>query len=89
MPPERKIKSLKPLPFAMHDLLDLPLSLHELEQALLYLQQTGAIYGYGPLVETKGSLVAQAEHSILVDEKGVITVTTAQRFHAKTDQRHH
>ena len=71
------IKTFKGLPFALHDLTKLEISNDELYKAVDELLQIGAIYGYGPLIEERGGLVAQAEHSILVDDEGQIIATTA------------
>jgi methionyl aminopeptidase len=70
-----RILPYKNLPFAIHDVLgdDLPqlvkLGLNELVRA-------GVIQGYAPLIEEASGMVAQAENSVLIDEKGKIFITT-------------
>lgn len=71
-----RIKTLKGLPFSMHDLLDLSLEIGQVATALDYLLKNGAIYGYGPLIEEKNGMVAQSEHSLLVDDDGQVIVST-------------
>src|SRR3989339_2172729 len=44
--------------------------------ALRELAQLGMIHQFPPLVETSKGIVAQAEHSIMIDEKGEVTVLT-------------
>ena len=44
--------------------------------ALRELNQFGMIHNFPPLVETSKGIVAQAEHSILIDDKGDVIVTT-------------
>ena len=44
--------------------------------ALRELTQLGVIHQFPPLVETSKGIVAQAEHSILIDENGEVIVTT-------------
>ena len=44
--------------------------------ALRELNQLGIIHQFPPLVETSKGIVAQAEHSILIDEDGGMVVTT-------------
>jgi len=46
------------------------------DHVLKDLVQGGLLTGYGPLIEEEHGLVAQAENSILVDEKGGVLVTT-------------
>ena len=71
-----KIKTFQGLPFAIHDLQDLGLSLDDVKLGLSHLIKLGAMAGYGPLIEAKGSFVAQAENSVLVDDDGKVTITT-------------
>lgn len=63
----------------------LPFSLHEIvkgqeearaRRALTELVSSGILGGYPPLVEISEGWVAQAENSVLVDEKGTVTITT-------------
>lgn len=72
----KKIKTFQGLPFAMHDLLSQETPLMVIELGLAELIQTGVIIGYAPLVEQAHGMVAQAENSILVDNKGKIFITT-------------
>lgn len=71
-----KIRTFKGLPFAFHDLMDANTSADTVKSGLDELLHIGAIAGYGPLIEEKQGMVAQAENSILVDERGQVTVTT-------------
>ncbi len=71
-----KIRTFNGLPFATHDLLDGKTPLLQVELGLAELLKSGSIAGYGPLIEEKGGLVAQAENSVLVDEDGQVTITT-------------
>ncbi|MBS0635120.1 MAG: type II methionyl aminopeptidase [Verrucomicrobia bacterium] len=71
-----KIKEFQGLPFAIHDMLDDTLTGEQVYRGLKELVKSGAINGYGPLVEQKGSRVAQAENSVLVDEDGKVFITT-------------
>ncbi len=71
-----KIKEFQGLPFAIHDMIGKGLELADVRKGLKQLVKIGAINGYGPLVEAKGSRVAQAENSVLVDENGKVFVTT-------------
>lgn len=70
------IKSYSGLPFAIHDLMDIGVAKDRVYKGLKELIKVGAIVGYGPLLEEQEGMVAQAENSILVDEEGVVTVTT-------------
>lgn len=70
------IKTFKGLPFALHDLLQLKINNDELFEVVHELMKIGAIYGYGPLIEEQNGLVAQAEHSILIDDEGNVLATT-------------
>jgi len=71
-----KIKAFEGLPFSLHALVGNGFPLFALRPALDELLQAGAIVGYPPLVEEGFGLVAQAENSVLVDEKGTVFVTT-------------
>src|SRR3989338_5976130 len=44
--------------------------------ALRELNQFGIIHQFPPLVETSKGIVAQAEHSVLIDDEGEVVVTT-------------
>jgi methionyl aminopeptidase len=70
------IKSFDGLPFSLHDLLAKGFPFLEMRVALEELVDNGTIMGYPPLVEEAGGLVAQAENSVLIDEKGQIFITT-------------
>ncbi len=71
-----KMRDFQGLPCAFHDFLDLGLSYDELKLAFIELIELDAIHAYGPLIEEEGGMVAQAENSVLVDEKGNILITT-------------
>lgn len=71
-----KIKNFKGLPFAIHDLMDKNVLLEDVNLGLAELMKEGIIAGYPPLVEEKQGMVAQAENSVLVDEKGQVYITT-------------
>jgi methionyl aminopeptidase len=71
-----KIRTFSGLPFASHDLLGKDWSLLEVNAALDELIKAGVISGYRPLVEIEEGMVAQAENSVLVDEKGNVLITT-------------
>ncbi len=71
-----KIKSFKALPFAIHDLLSDELPFQTIKPALNELLKAGIIVGYAPLIEKTHGIVAQAENSILVDEKGNVFIST-------------
>lgn len=66
----------KRLPFALYDLISPQYSLPELKFGLAELIKKRAIVDYPPLIEEEHGLVAQAENSVLIDERGVVTVTT-------------
>ncbi len=70
-----RIKKFNGLPFAIHNLLG-DLTLIEVKMGLGELLNKGIIYGYGPLLEKEKGMVAQAENSFLIDEKGNVLVTT-------------
>ncbi|MBS0648810.1 MAG: type II methionyl aminopeptidase [Verrucomicrobia bacterium] len=70
-----KIKSFQGLPFSIHDLAkDLPLP--KVHAAVDELLDTGVINGYAPFIEEGHGMVAQAENSVLIDEKGKVFITT-------------
>jgi len=71
-----KIKAFQGLPFAIHDMLGEGMSVEEAKNGLRELVKIGSIQGYPPLVEAKGSRVAQAENSVLVDDDGKVFITT-------------
>lgn len=71
-----KIKAFEGLPFALHDLLTPQYTHHEIKKGLEELQHLQVIRGYGPLIEEQHGMVAQAENSVLVDEKGNVFITT-------------
>jgi methionyl aminopeptidase len=70
------IKTFHGLPFAIHDLISNGLSLIELKLGLAELHIAGVILGYPPLIEEANGLVAQAENSVLIDQKGKVFITT-------------
>jgi methionyl aminopeptidase len=61
------------LPFSRRDLRGCPRA--DVESALLTLVRRGRLHAYGPLVETSGHKVAQAEHTIYVGTDGVEVLT--------------
>jgi methionyl aminopeptidase len=67
------IQGFKGLPFSLHEVVQ---GQEEARRALAQLVSSGIVGGYPPLVEISGGWVAQAENSVLVDEKGVVTITT-------------
>lgn len=70
-----KIKSFQGLPFSIHDLAkDLPLA--KVHAAVDELLDAGVINGYAPFIEEGHGMVAQAENSVLIDEKGKVFITT-------------
>jgi len=71
-----RIKQFNGLPFAIHNLLQKGVKLHEVESELKELLKKQAIIGYPPLVEQMHGVVAQAENSVLVDLDGNVVVTT-------------
>lgn len=71
-----KIKEFQGLPFSIHDMLQDGSNLADVKKGLKALVDSGSIHAYGPLVEQKGSFVAQAENSVLIDETGKVTITT-------------
>ena len=71
-----KIKTYQGLPFAMHDFVSNEMPLHTVKSTLKELMKAGCIAGYGPLLEQANGMVAQAENSVLVDEKGYVTIST-------------
>lgn len=70
------IKTFHGLPFSIHDLLANGLNLVEVKIGLKELHAAGIILGYPPLIEEANGLVAQAENSVLVDQKGNVMITT-------------
>lgn len=71
-----KIKSFNGLPFATHDLMQEGLSLPAINQAIQEMIDARVIVGYAPLIEEQHGMVAQAENSVLIDEKGNVIITT-------------
>jgi methionyl aminopeptidase len=70
-----KLKSFHGLPFSIHELTkDLPLA--EVQKAVQELIKAGVIIGYAPFIEEAHGMVAQAENTVLVDEKGTVFITT-------------
>lgn len=72
----QKIKSFKDLPFAAHDLVNLDYPAMAVELGVSELLKNKAIVGYAPLVEEAHGMVVQAENSVLVDNRGNVTITT-------------
>lgn len=71
-----KIRTFKGLPFAIHDLIEKEESLADIQIGFNELIKCGAVMGYPPLLEQGRGMVAQAENSVLVDEKGNVFITT-------------
>jgi methionyl aminopeptidase len=71
-----KIRTFQGLPFAIHDLINNEWPLAEVNLGLDELVKAGVVKGYAPLIEQGHGMVAQAENSVLVDEKGVVFITT-------------
>lgn len=71
-----KIRTFNNLPFSLHDLMDQGLGLSDIKIALSELIKAKVIAGYPPLLEAASGIVAQAENSVLVDEKGLVFITT-------------
>lgn len=71
-----KIRTFNGLPFAIHDLMSEGQSLSEVQIGLDELIEREVVVGYAPLIEEGHGMVAQAENSVLVDEKGQVLITT-------------
>jgi methionyl aminopeptidase len=71
-----KIMTFKGLPFSLHDMVSREIPLADAREGIAFLLKNGVILGYPPLIEQGGGMVAQAENSVLVDEAGVVTITT-------------
>jgi methionyl aminopeptidase len=71
-----KIRKFQGLPFSTHDLISEDLQIEKVNQALTELLNRNIIEGYAPLLEEKKGIVAQAENSILIDDAGLVTVST-------------
>ena len=71
-----KIRDLQGLPFAIQDLMTTESELSAVEKGLEELVQAGVLFGHAPLIEQRRGLVAQAENSVLIDEKGDVFITT-------------
>lgn len=71
-----QIKKYEGLPFAIHDLVSAQFPANKVFNGLQELVRAGIIHGYPPLVEEAGGMVAQAENSVLVDENGIVHITT-------------
>ena len=71
-----KIRAFKGLPFAIHDLINQEWQLADVNKGLAELLQVGMVHAFGPLIEEAHGMVAQAENSVLVDEKGQVIITT-------------
>lgn len=71
-----KIRTFNGLPFAIHDLICQEWSLTVVQEGLGELIKSGVVVGYAPLIEEKNGMVAQAENSVLIDEKGNVLITT-------------
>lgn len=71
-----KIRKFHSLPFSIHHLIDSEWPLNQVKKGLDELIKAKVIVGYPPLIEERGGMVAQAENSVLVDEKGNVLITT-------------
>jgi len=71
-----RIRTFSGLPFSMHDLMHPDWSLERVKEGVNELLKSGAMVGYGPLIEEMNGMVAQAENSVLVDEQGNVLITT-------------
>lgn len=71
-----KIRTFSGLPFAIYDLVSSEWPISEVNEGLDELIKAGVVVGYAPLIEEKNGMVAQAENSVLIDEKGNIFITT-------------
>ncbi|EHP68569.1 MAG: type II methionyl aminopeptidase [Metallosphaera yellowstonensis] len=67
-------RRFKTLPFSERWLSDLGTK-EEIRQALKSLSRKGVLHGYPILVEVKGGLVSQAEHTVYVDSQGATILT--------------
>lgn len=70
------IRTFKGLPFAIHDLIGPEWPFDKVKSGLDELKKAGVVLGYPPLIEQGQGMVAQAENSVLVDEKGTVLITT-------------
>jgi methionyl aminopeptidase len=73
----QKIQQIGQLPFCIHDLITQDTPLDIVKKALKFLLKDEVIEDYGPLIDEKSGVVAQAENSFLIDEEGKVTITTA------------
>ncbi|HSW73427.1 MAG TPA: M24 family metallopeptidase [Chlamydiales bacterium] len=71
----QRMLSFRGLPFALHDLVEV-CSLKLVKTEIAHLKKQGLLAEYGPLIEEEGGMVAQAENSVLIDEKGKVFITT-------------
>lgn len=71
-----KIRAFSNLPFAIHDLINDEWPISEVQAGLNELIKAGIVVGYPPLVEEVNGMVAQAENSVLIDERGKILIST-------------
>jgi len=72
----KKISSFQGLPFSFHEILSEEIPLMQAKLALNELMALGIIIGYPPLVEEGHGMIAQAENSVLIDERGKVFITT-------------
>lgn len=70
------IRTFKGLPFSIHDLITAEWPQEKVNSGLEELMREKVVIGYAPLVERANGKVAQAENSVLVDEKGNVLITT-------------
>lgn len=70
------LKTLGQLPFSIHNLVSNEHPYEMVIQGVNELLFEGVIEGYPPLIEEAGGMVAQAENSVLIDEDGIVTIST-------------
>lgn len=70
------IKPFIGLPFSIHELVNDQWPFERVLNAIQELLQARIIDGFPPLIEKNNGMVAQAENSVLVDEKGSVFITT-------------
>lgn len=71
-----RIKTFQGLPFSIQNLMTPDMTYESVKKGVEELLNNGTIMGYGPLLEEGSGMVAQAENSVLVDEDGIVIVTT-------------
>lgn len=64
------------LPFSFHELMSAGHSIGKIKLALAELMRLGIITGHAPLIDKKKGFVSQAENTIVIDENGIVHVST-------------